>query len=185
MRIKQRKNNNNFLFCEYFMINKRIMELINAISKGNKRAFSHLVGVTPTVIENIVGTRQGKPGYELMSKIAFAIENINLDWLLTGRGTMFLNDLNQPLSPQHPSLEQSESSFIYKMYQDEKAEKERMLRDKDAKIEELNQRIIALSTELTEARLEGLPTAKNASTKKCLSRKTRSVDSDNVNSQKP
>lgn len=41
------------------MINERMMELINEVSKGNKRAFSKLVGVTPTVIENIVGTRKG------------------------------------------------------------------------------------------------------------------------------
>ena len=80
------------------MINERMMELINEVSKGNKRAFSKLVGVTPTVIENIVGTRKGKPGYELLEKIAFAIENINLDWLLTGRGTMLLNQ-----SPEIPN----------------------------------------------------------------------------------
>lgn len=84
---------NYFLNCEYNMINKRMTELINAVSNGNKRAFSQLVGVSPTVIENIVGTRQGKPGYELLEKILFAIENINIDWLLTGRGSMLRTEV--------------------------------------------------------------------------------------------
>lgn len=79
------------------MVNERMQQLINAVSNGNKRAFSQLVGVTPTVIENIVGTRKGKPGYELLEKIAFAIENINMDWVLTGRGSMLCTD-----SIQHP-----------------------------------------------------------------------------------
>lgn len=163
------------------------MELINAISKGNKRAFSNLVGVTPTVLENIVGTRQGKPGYELMKKIAFAIENINLDWLLTGRGFMFLDTLNESSLPQQPitTPTMSESSFIYKMYQDEKIEKERMLKEKEAKIEELNQRVIELSTQLAKVCPEGVGFVKSASTKNRLLRETQSANSDNANSSKP
>lgn len=159
------------------------MELINTISRGNKRAFSNLVGVTPTVVENIVGTRQGKPGYELMEKIAFAIENINLDWLLTGRGFMFLNDPKQSPLLQQPTT-MPESSFIYKMYQDEKIEKERMLKEKEAKIEELNQRVIELSTQLAKVCPEGLDIVEPASTKNRLLRKTQSANSDNVNSPK-
>ena len=52
------------------MINKRIQELIAVVTKGNKRAFSAMVGVSPTVIENIVGSRQGKPGFDLLEKIS-------------------------------------------------------------------------------------------------------------------
>jgi hypothetical protein len=106
------------------MINERMMELINEVSKGNKRAFSKLVGVTPTVIENIVGTRKGKPGYELLEKIAFAIENINLDWLLTGRGTMLLNQ-SPIISAEIPN----DTPFVSRLFD--------TIEKKDLKIEEL------------------------------------------------
>lgn len=105
------------------MINERLMELINEVSKGNKRAFSKLVGVTPTVVENIVGTRKGKPGYELLEKIAFAIENINLDWLLTGRGDMLLNQ--SPIN----ATELPNSPFVNRLFD--------TIEKKDLKIEEL------------------------------------------------
>lgn len=115
------------------MINERMQELINTVSKGNKRAFSNLVGVTPTVLENIVGKRQGKPGYDLLEKIAFAIENLNLDWLLTGRGTMFNNvhqlpqEQNQPSISAQASIDQAQ---IVKMFMDK-------INEKDCKIDQL------------------------------------------------
>lgn len=94
------------------MINERMQQLINAVSNGNKRAFSQLVGVTPTVIENIVGTRKGKPGYELLEKIAFAIENINLDWLLTGRGSMLRPDSVQQIAEPTPVSASSDAVVL-------------------------------------------------------------------------
>ena len=59
------------IFCEHFYafanmekntgINGRFAEIINRLYAGNKRAFAQQVGISPTVIENVVGTRQGKP----------------------------------------------------------------------------------------------------------------------------
>lgn len=130
-----------------------MQELINAISKGNKRAFSQLVGVAPTVIENIVGTRQGKPGYELLEKITFAIENINMDWLLTGRGYMLRDSKTSEESklggtPIATPISPAEESIIYKMYKDEKEEKERLLKEKESKIDHLQSELRALTAEL-------------------------------------
>lgn len=111
-----------------------MQELINAISKGNKRAFSQLVGVTPTVIENIVGTRQGKPGYELLEKIAFAIENINVDWLLTGRGYMLRDSKTSEesklgVTPNATPSSPAEESIIYKMYKEKDEENKALIRE--------------------------------------------------------
>lgn len=72
-------------------INSRISLLIAKISNGNKRQFSLLIGVSATVIENIVGSRLGKPSFDVLEKIIYAIENINVDWLITGRGEIFNN----------------------------------------------------------------------------------------------
>lgn len=68
-------------------INKRFEVIINSVYKGNQSAFAKAVGVTPTVIANVVGTRQGKPSFDVISKIC-ANANISADWLLTGHGPM-------------------------------------------------------------------------------------------------
>lgn len=68
-------------------INDRFGELIESMAEGNKRAFAKMVNISPTVIENVVGTRQGNPSYEVLSKIC-ANTNVSPDWLLTGEGEM-------------------------------------------------------------------------------------------------
>lgn len=68
-------------------INDRFNEIIKSLFNGNKRAFAQQVGVSPTVIENVVGTRKGKPSYDVLYKI-IANANISPEWLMTGRGNM-------------------------------------------------------------------------------------------------
>lgn len=43
-------------------INERLKTIIEEQYNGNKRAFSMAIGVTPTVIENVVGSRQVPSG---------------------------------------------------------------------------------------------------------------------------
>lgn len=66
-------------------INDRFQLIIDTQFRGNKRAFSIAIGVSPTVIENVVGSRKGKPSYELLCKVC-ANANISEQWLLTGQG---------------------------------------------------------------------------------------------------
>lgn len=68
-------------------INDRFNEIIKSLFNGNKRAFAQCIGISPTVIENVVGARKGKPSYDVLNKI-FANANISPDWLMTGRGEM-------------------------------------------------------------------------------------------------
>lgn len=106
------------------MINKRIDTLIQDICDGNKRLFSRKINVAATVIENIVGKRQGKPSFEVIEKIVFAIENINADWLITGRGSMLLDvKMEQNISRS------SDDSLLYKMYKEEKAENKALVEE--------------------------------------------------------
>ncbi|MFA6727380.1 MAG: hypothetical protein WCS17_04065 [Prevotella sp.] len=156
------------------MINERIQQLINTVSNGNKRAFSKLIGVTPTVIENIVGTRKGKPGYELLEKIVFAIENINIDWLITGRGPM-LREGKSPeetaveLHPHSPPLISSaEESIIYKMYTDERAERHHVQKEK----EELLQKIAVLEERLEKSESSVLSVEAVSSAKSSLRKRS-------------
>lgn len=79
-------------------INERFKEVIRTLYAGNKRSFAQSVGVSATVIENVVGTRNGKPSYDVLEKIC-ANANISAEWLLTGRGAMLRNKDTQLAAP--------------------------------------------------------------------------------------
>lgn len=88
------------IYCEQFNafannfynmnINERFEEVIKTLYRGNKRAFAQAIGVSATVVENVVGTRKGKPSYDVLEKVC-ANANISAEWLITGKGTMFLD----------------------------------------------------------------------------------------------
>ncbi len=68
-------------------INERFDQIIGTLFKGNKSAFANTIGVTPSVVDNIVGKRQGKPSFDVVEKVS-ALAEINIDWLITGKGDM-------------------------------------------------------------------------------------------------
>lgn len=68
-------------------INKRFEAIIKELYGNNQSSFAKVVGVTPTVIANVVGARRGKPSYDVMEKVC-ANANISPTWLLTGEGSM-------------------------------------------------------------------------------------------------
>jgi len=74
-------------------ISDRIQKIINDLFDGNKRAFSLAIGVTASVTENIVGKRKSSPSYEVMNKILSSIENLSVEWLVTGRGEIFTSTI--------------------------------------------------------------------------------------------
>ncbi len=68
-------------------INERFVLIIEQSFRGNKSAFAAAIGVAPSVVDNIVGKRMGKPSYDVLAKTS-AIAEINTDWLVLGRGEM-------------------------------------------------------------------------------------------------
>ncbi|MEZ3550261.1 S24 family peptidase [uncultured Duncaniella sp.] len=71
-------------------INQRFERIILSLFSGNKSSFASAIGVTPSVVDNIVGKRQGKPSFEVLQKLS-AIEEINIEWVVTGMGDMLKN----------------------------------------------------------------------------------------------
>ena len=69
-------------------INERFGKIIRALYGGNKSAFATAVGIAPSVVDNIVGKRQGKPSFEVIEKVS-ALAEVNITWLITGRGEPF------------------------------------------------------------------------------------------------
>lgn len=68
-------------------INERFSQIITALFNGNKSAFASAIGVTPSVVDNIVGKRQGKPSFDVVEKVS-ALAEMNINWLITGKGDM-------------------------------------------------------------------------------------------------
>ena len=71
-------------------IQNRFALIINELYGGNKRAFARAAGIQATVVENVVGARQGKPSFDVMQRIC-ANANISAEWLLSGKGEMLKN----------------------------------------------------------------------------------------------
>lgn len=80
-------------------INERIKKLIDLETGGNKRAFALKIGVTASVIENIVGKRKSTPSYSVIKKIS-QIENLNLNWVINGVGNIYLDVFYQETKAQ-------------------------------------------------------------------------------------
>ncbi len=83
-------------------INERFNQIIAALFNGNKSAFASAIGVTPSVVDNIVGKRQGKPSFDVVEKVS-ALAEINVDWLITGNGEM-LKGSNVALEPSKDGI---------------------------------------------------------------------------------
>lgn len=79
-------------------INERFEAIIRVLFGGNKRAFALHVGISPTVVENVVGTRKGKPSFDVLEKVC-ANANISAEWLLLGRGEMLMDmfEIRKPM----------------------------------------------------------------------------------------
>lgn len=97
------------------LINERLKQLVNALNLNNN-SFAKAIGVNPVVTFNVLEGRKSKPSFELLEKIIFTFDNINLYWLLKGEGEMFKDRAQAgrgDVVPSKDSLEKNaESSRI-------------------------------------------------------------------------
>ena len=86
------------IFLLIMTINERFEAVIQVLFGGNKRAFALHVGISPTVVENVVGTRKGKPSFDVLEKVC-ANANISAEWLLLGKGEMLMDmfEIRKPM----------------------------------------------------------------------------------------
>jgi phage repressor protein C with HTH and peptisase S24 domain len=74
------------------IVSQRLTEIIDHFADGNEKRFADSLGVKPAVINNYTrGKQQSKPGFEVLYKIASEYPDVNVDWLLTGRGEMLIS----------------------------------------------------------------------------------------------
>jgi len=84
-------------------IQERYKQLIDFYANSNKSAFAKKINVSPSVIENITGSRGTNPSFEVIAKTLSAFENVNARWLILGEGEMEVNcNKNEYSAPQVP-----------------------------------------------------------------------------------
>lgn len=127
-------------------IHERITQLVETYGQGKNTVFASIIGSNEA---NVRGYRASvMPKFDFLEKIARNID-INLKWLLTGEGSMLRAD-EPPTNSVTPSTDapaasaKPDESILYNMYKDLQAEK----REKEAKIEELNAKMLAMSEEI-------------------------------------
>lgn len=127
-------------------INERFEWIIKILFKGNKRAFAKAVGISPTVVENVVGARKGKPSYDVLLKVC-ANANISAEWLFFGEDSdsaMDMFNVRKELELTAPYIgEDGTEKELKTQFKIDKSESENQSRDVDnaSLIEHLNTRL--------------------------------------------
>lgn len=148
------------------MISDRIEALITHFCKGNKSLFAQQIGVTPSVIGNITGERKGNPSFEVIQKILDAFASVNPDWFILDKGPMLRDSKTSEesklgVTPNATPISSAEESIIYKMYKDEKEEKERLVKEKETKIDQLQSELRSMEKELAVLKASQHPRGHN------------------------
>ncbi len=88
-------------------INDRISYIIDIKADKNKKKFSETIGFAPQVISNIVSGRKTKPSFGVIKAISSSFVDINLEWLITGKGEMLKTEgaTSKNLIPFHQDVE--------------------------------------------------------------------------------
>lgn len=80
-------------------INSRIETICNELFDGNVTRMAKASFVSRTTLLSIIGEQQSAPGYETLRRIIdMASPQINIDWLLTGRGKMLEKEATYEIS---------------------------------------------------------------------------------------
>lgn len=76
-------------------ISSRIAYIIENQYNNNKKKFAESIGYSAQVVSNIVSGRKSKPSYDVLNAIISTNDDINIEWLLTGKGLMLKSELEE------------------------------------------------------------------------------------------
>jgi transcriptional regulator with XRE-family HTH domain len=95
-------------------------------------AFSHYCNISPSAISAIIA-RKSRPSYDMMSKIAAALPDVSMDWLLLGVGEMMRDKhsvlVREPVPAPEPELSQPSDSACWEMLKREEVQHELLKKD--------------------------------------------------------
>lgn len=125
-------------------INERFTVIINTLYNGNKSAFAKAIGVAPSVVDNIVGKRQGKPSYDVIEKVS-ALAAVNLNWLIS--------EIGEPLDfynrkKEQPEEKKAASPELELRLLEMISDKDKTIREQAEELGRLRERIVQLEQRL-------------------------------------
>lgn len=82
--------------------NNWIDRLYDVLGDRTQKEFAKWLGVSPTKINNYFSGMVDYPSGQFLVRLAE--KGINIHWLLTGSGSMFIKELSQPLQPEIQQL---------------------------------------------------------------------------------
>ena len=92
---RNRLENKNFLFTFVNSMNKRLIQFLNT-SGISQAVLADTLGVARANVSHIISGRN-KPGFDFIESLSLHYPELNIEWLITGRGRMLKspNDANQ------------------------------------------------------------------------------------------
>lgn len=129
----------------------RLKEYVDSLGISNNE-FGRVIGCSSAQVTQML-THEKNFGVDKLLKIFSGYPTLNPDWLLTGNGPMLRDNKTSEESkrssmPIATPISPAEESIIYKMYKDEKEEKEKLVKEKEAKIDQLQTELREKSEEL-------------------------------------
>lgn len=89
-------------------MNQRLQQFLNAENLTQSQ-FAERIGVAKASVSHILAGRN-KPGFDFIESVARFFPNLNVEWLITGRGRMYKNTAQEPVIPvQSPSADELSS----------------------------------------------------------------------------
>jgi transcriptional regulator with XRE-family HTH domain len=84
----------------------RLSELMNEAGFGDRKQarFAEAIGVSPSFLSDVLNKKSG-PSYRMIYGIANIYTNVNVIWLMTGVGEMFLNSISESTQDSTTSLD--------------------------------------------------------------------------------
>lgn len=95
----------------------RIKLLIDERAAGVKKDFAEALGVWPSQIDNWVN-KGSLPSAEHLANFAKKL-NVNINWLLTGEGPMYIEESHSPMKTPELSLRSLKIGELYEKADDE------------------------------------------------------------------
>ena len=108
----------------------RLLQLMQ-LEQLSPAKFADILGIQRSGLSHILSGRN-KPGYEFISKLLLKFLTVSVEWLITGKGKMYKQELVQE---QHIDRKNENSRDLFSSQIDEPQKVENQLRENSIKIE--------------------------------------------------
>ena len=102
---------NIYYICNaiFYKMQERFKQLLEEKNLTATR-FAAMIKVNASAMSHILNGRS-KPGFDVLDKIAQAFPDVNLNWLISGKGSLYNNRISTPAKEVENLFEEEEKRF--------------------------------------------------------------------------